>query len=230
MAKVILPPSHDAPAPALAVFNFADQSEPRYTERAVPDLQPRSVSRRAADNLTFIRAAMERSSTFTAVPGLGGVVAGIIGLTAAIVGAMQPTPGRWLGTWLVAACVAVVVQLVAMRRKASRAGLTLTGANGRRFALGMAAPLVAGAAITYELWATGDVAALPSAWLLLYGAAVLTGGIVSVPVVRAVGASFMVVGIAAILTPSGWGDAWLAIGFGGLHVGFGIYIARYHGG
>ena len=198
--------------------------------RVVPERQPRSISSQAADNLTFIRSAMERSSAFTAIPGAGGVVTGAIGLLAAVVGARQPTPDRWLGTWLVAACVALIVELVAMTWKARRAGLTLTGANARRFALGIAAPLVAGAAITYELWAVRSFTVMAPAWLLLYGAGVLAGGMFSVPVVRAIGVCFMAAGIAAVLTPPEWGNLWLAIGFGGLHVGFGAYIARNLGG
>ena len=198
--------------------------------RVVPDRQPRSVSSQAADNLTFIRSAMERSSTFTAIPGTGGVVMGVIGLIAAGVSAKQPTADRWLGTWLAAASIAATVALVAMRWKAHRAGTTLTGTNARRFALGMAAPLVAGAAITYDLWAVRSFTVMAPAWLLLYGAGVLTGGTFSVPVVRAIGICFMAAGIAAILTPHEWGNVWLAIGFGGLHVGFGTYIARNHGG
>jgi hypothetical protein len=101
----------------------------------VPERQPGSVSSRAADDLTFIRSAMERSSTFTAIPGAGGVVTGVIGLIAAVVAARQPTSDRWLGTWLGAAVVAVIVELVAMAWKARRAGMTLTGANARRFLL-----------------------------------------------------------------------------------------------
>jgi len=198
--------------------------------RVEPERQPRSISSRAADDLTFIRSAMERSSAFTAIPGAGGVVMGVIGLIAALVGAGQPTPDRWLWTWLVAAFFALIVELVAMAWKARRAGLTLTSTNARRFALGIGAPLVAGAAITYELWAVRSFTVMAPAWLLLYGAGVLAGGMFSVPVVRAVGMCFMAAGLAASLTPPEWGNIWLAIGFGGLHVGFGAYIARNLGG
>ncbi len=188
------------------------------------------ISNRARDDLTYIRSAMERSSTFTAVPGAGGVVTGVIGLIAAVVGARQPTGERWLATWLGAASMGVVIELAAMTWKARRAGIALTGRNTRRFALGTAAPLVAGAALTYDLWLMRDFSVMAPAWLLLYGVGVLTGGRFSVPVVRVLGACFMAVGIAAALTLPEWRDVWLGIGFGGLHVGFGTYIARHHGG
>lgn len=196
----------------------------------MPDTPLRSVSHHAADNLAFIRAAMERSSTFTAVSGGGGVVVGIIGVSAAFTAASQPTAERWLATWLCAAAVAVPVELVAMTRKARRVGMTLGSANARRFALAIASPLVAGAAITYALWATRDFAAMAPAWLVSYGAAVLTGGMFSVPVVRATGVGFMLAGIAAVLTPPDWRDIWLGSGFGTLHLLCGLYIARHHGG
>jgi hypothetical protein len=51
--------------------------------------------------------------------------------------------------------------------------------------------------------------------------------------VRAVpleGVSFMLLGAAAAVTPAAWGDLWMAVGFGLLQIGFGIYIARRHGG
>lgn len=195
-----------------------------------PQGEPRSVSSQAADNLVFIRSAMERSSTFTSIPGTGGVAMGAIGLAAAAVAARQPAGNRWLATWLVAAAVAASAGLVAMARKARAAGLSLTGVNARRFALGLAAPLVAGAAITYELWTIGNFTVMAPSWLLLYGAGVLTGGMFSVPVVRRIGVAFMAVGIAAILTPPEWGNWWLGLGFGGLQIAFGIHIARHHGG
>jgi hypothetical protein len=68
------------------------------------------------------------------------------------------------------------------------------------------------------------------AWLLLYGAGVLTGGMFSVPVVRLMGACFMALGLLALASPADWNNVWLAAGFGGLQCVFGIYIARNHGG
>jgi hypothetical protein len=196
----------------------------------VSERQPRSVSSQAADNLTFIRSAMERSSTFTAVPGVGGVVMGVIGIIAAVVSTRQPTADRWLGTWLAAAAVATIVELVATTVKARRAEMSLTGTIARRFAAAVAAPLVAGAAITYQLWAVRNFMVMAPVWLLLYGAGLLTGGMFSVPVIRTLGVCFMATGLAAVLTPPEWGNMWLAVGFGGLHIGFGAYIARNHGG
>ena len=193
-------------------------------------VKPGSVGDRAEENLVFIRQAMERSATFTTIPGAGGVAMGVVALAASVVAGRQPSEDRWLITWLVAAAVAAVVGLIAMARKAKQGGSTLAGATARRFALGMAAPLVAGAAITYELWAIRTFTVMAPAWLLLYGAGVLTGGIFSVPIVRAIGVCFMALGIAAIVTPPEWGNWWLAIGFGGLHMAFGIYIAKNHGG
>jgi hypothetical protein len=131
---------------------------------------------------------------------------------------------------LAAAAIAAVIGLLTMARKAHRAGATLTGTTARRFALALAAPFVAGAAITYELWAVRNFTVMAPAWLLVYGAGLLTGGMFSVPVVRVVGICFMALGLAAILTPPEWGNVWLAIGFGGVHAGFGVYVARNHGG
>lgn len=173
---------------------------------------------------------MERGATFTAIPGVGGVLMGMVALGAFAVARRQPSGDRWLLTWLAAAVLAAIAGLVTMSIKARRAGAPLTGANARRFALGMAAPFVAGAAITYQLWTVRSFAVMAPAWLLLYGAGVLTGGIFSVPVVRVIGLCFMSLGLLAIATPPEWGNLWLAAGFGGLHVVFGAYIARNHGG
>ena len=44
------------------------------------------------------------------------------------------------------------------------------------------------------------------------------------------GSLFLLLGALALLAPSAWGDGFMAAGFGGLHVVFGVLIARKHGG
>ena len=92
------------------------------------------------------------------------------------------------------------------------------------------APVGAAAVLTAALHVNGATALLPGLWLLSYGAAVVTAGAFSVRVIPLMGIAFMAVGMLALATPPGWGDAWMAAGFGGLHVGFGLLIARRHGG
>jgi hypothetical protein len=205
---------------------FVNMMPSRTRERA----ETASFGQYAEENLRFIRRTMERSSTFTAVPGLGGAGMGVIGLAGAVVAANQRSPERWLVVWLLAAAVALVVGVITMWRKAARSGAPLAGAVGRRFAMSLAAPLVAGAALTWGVWMRGDRSLIPAVWLLLYGTGVLTGGVFSVAAVRLLGVACMTLGIAALVTPAAWGDVWLGMGFGGLQLVFGLYIAARHGG
>lgn len=189
-----------------------------------------SVGDRAADDLRFIRDAMARSATFTAVPGFGGTFMGLVGLAAALAAWRQPSADRWLGVWLAAAVIAAAGGAIAIVLKAGRAGLRLDGPTARNFAIGLMAPLAAGAAITYALWLAGTYSAMPAVWLLLYGTGVLIGGVFSVPVVRLTGALFMLLGFAAVLLPTEYGNVCLGAGFGVLQTIGGIWIARKHGG
>jgi hypothetical protein len=189
-----------------------------------------SFGQHAEESLQFIRRTMERSSTFTAVPGLGGAGMGAIGLAAAVLAANQSSAERWLVVWLLAAAVALAIGVTSMWRKAARLGAPLAGAVGRRFAMSLAAPLVAGAALTWGVWMNGDWALMPPIWLLLYGTGALAGGVFTVAAVRLLGLAFMALGVVALVTPPAWGTIWLGTGFGGLQLLFGLYIARRHGG
>lgn len=189
----------------------------------------RALHSRAYDNLRYIRDAMERASEFTAVPGLGGIGMGIIALVAAPLAARQDRAADWVSIWLVAAIAAMVTGAIAMARKAKRAGAPVFSGAGRRFVLSFAVPLAVGGALTIGLVRADMFALLPGLWLLMYGTAVMAGGAFSVAVVPVMGAGFLAVGVVAVLLPQ-YGDACMAAGFGGLQIGFGVLIARRHGG
>ncbi len=191
-------------------------------------MQP--LERHAADNIRFIRETMERASSFTAVPGTGGVGMGLTALLAAGISARARTPEAWLLVWLVEAVVAIALGCVAMARKARRTGTDMFSGPARRFLLTLTPPLAAGALLTLALARAGRAELLPGVWLLLYGTAVVTGGAMSVRPVLVMGALFMLLGAAALASPSAWGTAYLAAGFGGLQIVFGSVIARRHGG
>src|SRR3989442_987707 len=114
---------------------------------------PQPLRDRALDNLQFIRSAMERAGSFTAVPRRGG---GVVGLTA-------PPPPR-----------------VGVGRARSAAGAS--------------------------------------------------AGAFSVRVVPLMGVCFMVLGTVALFTPFRWWPGFMAVGFGGLNIAFGLIIARRYGG
>ena len=192
--------------------------------------EPPALHTRAMDNLRFIRETMERASSFTAVPGWGGVVMGVSALCAAYVASQQATARAWVLTWMVEGLLAFVIGGWAMDRKARAAELPLLSGPGRKFALGLAPPIFAGALLTIVLYRTSGASLIPGMWLLLYGTGVVTGGMFSVGIVPIMGLCFMTLGALAILCPAAWGNVFMAFGFGGLHIIFGIIIARKHGG
>jgi len=190
----------------------------------------RPLPTRAADDLRFIRETMERSAAFTAVSGWGYVILGCTALGAAGLAARQVSSFAWLRVWLAEALLAGTIGLISTTWKANRRGLPLFSGPARKAALGMSPPLIAGALLTFLLFRAGAQAALPAAWLLLYGAGIITGGAFSVPVLPLMGVCFMALGGLAALGPAAWGNWFLAAGFGGLHILFGAHIARRHGG
>ncbi len=221
------------------VIPFRETAIPAMTS-PVRELHPRkdpppvALHDRAMDNLRYIRETMERSASFTHVSGAGGVVMGLVAIAAAGLATTASSATEWVTIWLVAAGLALGVSVLFMARKSHADGGSLLTGPGRKFAWTVTPPLAAGAVLTIALVRAGSIEMLPGMWLLLYGAGVVAGGSHSVRPIPIMGASFMVVGVAALLSPTPWdatwANVWMAVGFGALHLIFGVIIWRRHGG
>src|ERR671939_467751 len=117
-----------------------------------------------------------------------------------------------------------------MTRTARASGTPLLSGPGRKVALGLSPPIFAGALLTIVLYRARLMSAIPGVWLLLYGTGVVTGGMFSVSIVPLMGICFVVLGAIALFVSPPWANWLLAAGFGGLHIIFGIVIARKYGG
>jgi hypothetical protein len=201
----------------------------RTSSRKAPPVEGRPLDVGAVDDLRFIRQTMERSAAFTAVPGWGMVAVGATALPAAWLASRHGYDPRWLEIWITEAVLAVSVGIVAIQSKAARTGSPWTSGPGRKVALSFAPPVAAAALLTIPLFRAHLGSALPGAWMLLYGVGVINGGAFSVSVVPLMGVCFMALGAVALFLPA-LGNWAMAAAFGGLHILFGIWIARRYGG
>lgn len=193
-------------------------------------VDPARMDAHAIESLAYIRSTMARASAFTAVPGWGGVLMGCTAIAAAAIASRQHSEGSWLATWIVEAGLATAIAVGAMHRKSRRLDEPLLARPARQFAMGFAPPVVVAVILTPLLASHGLMERLPALWLLSYGAAVVTAGAFSVPAVPMMGVSFMVLGALAAVMPAYLGNGFMALGFGLLHIVFGIVIGRKHGG
>lgn len=196
--------------------------------RPMPD--PPALHDRAMDNLRFIRETMERASAFTAVPGWGLVVVGMLAMFGAQFTAPVLFKKSWLLSWVGIALASLLISVLAMNRKAQAAESSLLSTPARKFWLSLSPPLFAGALLTIVIWEVDRPDLLPGLWLLLYGTGIVTAGAFSVRVVPVMGLCFMLLGTITLFAPVAWENYMMALGFGGLHIIFGIIIARKYGG
>lgn len=189
---------------------------------------PARIEDRAAENLAFIRQTLERSGRFTALPGRTGVLLGVVAGVGAWFAHRQTDPMAWLRAWVVTAVVGFVLTVAAIIAKSMRAGMPVLAGPGRKFAFALAPALGVAVLLTIPLASNGQMELLPPLWLLLYGVAVTASGAFAIPEVGVLGVAYLFTGGAALFLP-GYGDHLMALGFGGLQSGFGLWIWRRYG-
>jgi len=192
--------------------------------------EPIHLGDHAIKNLQFIRETMERSTSFTAVPGYGGMLMGVTAVAAAYFAHVQVYRRDWLVAWLIEAGLAFAIGLLAMWQKSKIADQSLVSVPAKKFAFGFTPALVCGVVITLGLWRYEQYEIMAPVWMLMYGTSVVTGGAFSVRVVPVMGWFFMAFGALAFALPAGYGDYLMGASFGLLHIVFGAIIAKRYGG
>jgi hypothetical protein len=179
----------------------------------------------AISTLRYIRASMDAAGS-VAIPGSAGVAMGLVGLVAAGLSMMPKLASHRLLIWIAAAPIAALVGGLLLAKSGSVLSFVATGTPGRKLALGLVPSLFGGAVMTMVLWSANCIEAIPGTWLLLYGCALISASVSTIAIVAWMGSCFVGFGILALLAPVALHIPVLALGFGGLHILFGILIGR----
>ena len=182
----------------------------------------------ALGTLNYIRASIEAAGAF-AVPGIAGIAMGAVGVVATVLSSLPGLAARWFEIWLIAAAAASAVGVLLVARQPAR-GFTLYRGPARKFVLSLCPSLLAGAILTAVLWQEGHSSLIPGTWLVLYGCAVLSASMMTIAammrLIAIMGALFVLYGLVAFELPPHWHNFTLGMGFGVLHLIFGILIGR----
>ena len=187
-----------------------------------------AIDSHALGTLNYIRASIEAAGAF-AVPGIAGIAMGVVGVIATVVASVPGFASYWLEIWVVAALAASALGVVLVARQPAR-GSSLYRGPARKFVLSLCPSLLAGVVLTVVFRQEGLTSLIPGMWLLLYGCAVLSASLMtSAAMMRLIvlmGGLFVVYGLIAFKLPSQWHNYTLGLGFGALHLLFGVLIGR----
>ncbi len=192
----------------------------------------------AHENLLYIRKTLDAAGRFTAVPGKGLIAAGIatfagVAYNVLVTGAPWgdgPLPERAIEVWGIVLVGSIAIVSYGIYRKSRQTQTRLQAPLIRKLLWSLCPALFVGGLLTHLAVRTQNLGWLPAIWLSCYGTAITNGGLVSVAPVRYLGLSLLATAAGAALSPQSYGLAWLAVGFGWLHLVFGAYIAWRHNG
>ena len=196
------------------------------------------------DAIQDIRALMERSSRFLSLSGLAGIAIGviaIIGITAAYLymGIMPSEPAYYVlalneygeasgdlfsflfADFILVLIISLIVGVYFSMRKAKKQALPVWDATAKRLLINLAIPLIAGGIYCLILLFHGHFELVVPATLIFYGFALLNASKYTINDIRYLGMLEIVIGLAASFF-IGYGLLFWVVGFGVLHIVYGI--------
>ena len=196
------------------------------------------------EDIKEIKEMMNRSSRFISLSGLSGIFAGIIALVSAWFAykiILLETPLSYSGQ---PASTGVVLNLVALAtitlilalmagvffttRKAKKTKQSLWDTQTKLLLINLAIPLVAGGILCLVLLQQGLIGLMAPLTLVFYGLALINASKYTFKEIRSLGISEVILGLISSYF-IGYGLLFWAVGFGILHIVYGIIMQLKYG-
>lgn len=193
-------------------------------------------------DIADMRSMMERSSKFLSLSGLAGIMAGIYALAGAFIaysifefdpqqtGYANPATAKIPDELLKVIFLAILVLILAVgtafflsHKKAVKRHEKSWNPTTRRLLMHMAVPLLAGGLFVLVLMDKGLIGLIPSCTLIFYGLALYNAGKFTYEEVKSLGLVEIALGLISAYF-DGYGLLFWALGFGVVHIIYGIYI------
>lgn len=220
------------------MFNFAIQSTFKTIQM---DKQNEHL-----ETLSEIRSLMERSSRFISLSGLSGVFAGVFALLGALAAYFHfnmelTSSGYYMYAenaygetnmhfytffFIDAGCVlfaSLAAGSILTMRKAKQKNQSIWDSTSKRLLINLLIPLITGGLFCIALLYHGLIALVAPAMLLFYGLALVNASKYTLNDIRYLGICEIVLGLIAAIY-IGYGLIFWAIGFGILHIVYGIVM------
>jgi len=198
--------------------------------------------REAQARMDEIQRIMERSTLYTALPGMEAILGGSLALAGSLASMKvlgsasfgevyklgERAQWAFWAMWAGIAAVSVVVSVFLAMRELRRQGLPALPRPGRLVAFALTPSVLVACVVTIRiLWNHPHaIEYLAPLWMMCYGTGVYGAGLFSLRMPRMLGMAFMVTGAAGLLFLPGWGVLLTGLSFGGYHIVFGMLVLR----
>ena len=195
------------------------------------------------EDLSHIRSMMERSSRFISLSGLSGVFAGLAAITGAIyvyfafqregidyfAGQRNIFSAGLVNELIVTGTVILLVAIFSgyffTASKSRKKGLKIWDATTKRLLITFAVPLVAGGVFCLALLYHHLFVFIAPATLIFYGLALVSAERYTLTDIKYLGYCQIVLGLLSLFF-LGWGLVTWTVGFGVLHVVYGLIMHK----
>lgn len=194
-------------------------------------------------DIASIRGMMERSSKFISLSGLSGVLAGVYALAGAFIAQqliqfskpnlthqIESGPTNELVVKLLVVAFAVLILSLGSciwltSRKAKKIGAKIWDHSTRLLLINLATPIVTGGIFILILLVHGYYGVIAPACLIFYGLGLINASPNLYDEIRYLGYSEIMLGLISSVIP-GYGLLFWLVGFGILHIAYGVLMFR----